>query len=149
MKRQEVAIMILTLIGLFLLPLTTTISRAAEGPPAKGEIRRAVATMDDKGVQHIDVVGGEYYYDPNYIVVKVNKPVELRVKKAGGFIPHNIIVKAPEAGIDFKVELKNDYQTIRFTPTKVGKYTMYCDHRFLWFASHREKGMEGTIDVVE
>ena len=108
-----------------------------------------VATMGEDGVQRLDIVGGEYFYKPNHIVVQVNKPVELRVKKQGGFIPHNIIVKAPEAGIDFKVELKDEFQTIRFTPTRTGKYEMYCDHRFLWFANHKEKGMDGMIEVVE
>jgi plastocyanin len=123
---------------------------AAESPAYQpGQDQPVVAAMGDDGVQRLDVVGGEYYYKPKHIVVRVNQPVELQVRKEGGFIPHNIIVKAPEAGIDFNVEMKNEFQTIRFTPTKTGKYAIYCDHRFLWFADHRKKGMEGTIEVVE
>ncbi len=148
MKNLGLTMMLLAVAGLFAIPFISVSAQAAEAPPAKGEIRRAVATMDDKGVQHIDVIGGDYYYDPNYIVVKVNHPVEMRIKKDTRFVPHDIVVNAPEAGMNFKVELGTDYKTIKFTPTKVGKYQMYCDHRFLWFASHREKGMEGTIDVV-
>lgn len=110
---------------------------------------KVVAVMDEQGVQHIDVIGGEYYFGPKNIVVKVNSPVQIRVKKTGGFIPHNIIVKAPEAGIDFKLDLGGEFQTVNFTPTKTGTYTMYCDSHLFWFKTHQEKGMEGTIEVVE
>lgn len=44
-------------------------------------------------------------------------------KKGREVSPHYIVVKAPEAGIDFKVALvEKDWQPIKFTPTKVGKY---------------------------
>jgi len=111
--------------------------------------KRFVATVDDKGTQQVEIVGGDYYYDPNYIIVKINKPVELRVKKTAGYIPHNLVVHAPEAGIDFKLELKTEVQTVRFTPTKIGTYPIYCDKSMLWFKTHREKGMEGLIEVVK
>ena len=111
--------------------------------------KRFVASVDADGVQRVEMVGGDYFYDPNYIVVKVNQPVELKVKKEAGKIPHNLIAKAPEAGIDFTIELKGDPQTIKFTPTKTGKYPIYCGKKLLWFKTHRERGMEGLIEVVE
>jgi len=111
--------------------------------------KRFAATVDAEGVQRVEMVGGEYYYNPNYLVVRVNKPVELRVKKAAGYIPHNLIVKSPEAGIAFNLDLKGDFQTVKFTPTKIGKYPMYCDKSLLWFKTHKEKGMDGIIEVVE
>ena len=114
--------------------------------------KRMVATVDADGVQRVAITGGEYYFDPNYIVVKVNLPVELKVKKAedaSGFIPHSIIVKAPEAGIDFKEGLSKEPKSVKFTPTKVGKYPLYCDKKSPFGKSHREKGMEGVIEVVE
>jgi plastocyanin len=111
--------------------------------------KRFVATVDAKGVQRAEMVGGEYFYDPNYIIVKVNKPVELKVRKAPGYIPHNLVAKAPEAGIEFKIDLKGDPQTVKFIPKKIGKYPIYCDKSLLWFKTHREKGMEGMIEVVE
>ena len=116
---------------------------------AKGKEKRVVATVDADGVQRVEVVGGEYYFDPNYIVVKVNIPVEFKVKKASGYVPHNIAVKAPEAGIDFNVDMKGEPKPVKFTPTKVGKYPMYCDKKLLWFKSHKDRGMEGMIEVVE
>lgn len=111
--------------------------------------KRFVAKIDADGVQRAEMVGGDYFYDPNYIIVKVNKPVELKVKKAAGYIPHNLIAKAPEAGIVFNLDLKGEPQTVKFTPKKTGKYPIYCDKSVLWFKTHREKGMEGMIEVVD
>ncbi len=110
--------------------------------------KRFVATIGTDGVQHVEITGGEYYFDPNYIIVKVNVPVELKVKKEPYMIPHNIVVKAPEAGIDFKKDLSKDWQTIMFTPTRVGKYEIICDKKLLWFKSHKDRGMDGFIEVV-
>lgn len=84
--------------------------------------KRGAATTGADGIQRVEIVGGEYYYDPNYIVVKVNRPVEMKLRKAGGFIPHDLVVKAPEAGIDIRIEMKDEPQIVRFTPTRVGKY---------------------------
>jgi plastocyanin domain-containing protein len=129
----------------------------AYGQEAKQETRehsptkekRAVATLDPDGVQRVEITGGEYYFDPNYIVVKVNVPVEFKVKKAKGYVSHDIVVKAPDAGIDFKVDLSDkETKTVKFTPTKIGKYPMECDKRLLFFKSHKERGMEGVIEVV-
>jgi len=115
-----------------------------------GTEKRAVAVIGADGVQHVEITGGEYFYDPNYIVVKVNVPVELKVKKTSGYVPHDIVVKAPDAGIDFKTDIgSKDPAIIKFTPTKVGKYPMYCDKKLLFFKSHRERGMDGMIEVVE
>jgi plastocyanin len=111
--------------------------------------KRLIAAVDADGVQRVEMVGGEYFYDPNYIIVKVNTPVELKIKKTSGFVPHNLIAKSPESGIDFKLDLKKDHRTIKFTPTKLGKYPIYCDKSLLWFKTHRERGMEGMIEVVE
>jgi heme/copper-type cytochrome/quinol oxidase subunit 2 len=124
----------------------------AQGSPTQKE-KRVVATMDFDGVQRVEVAGSEYYFDPNYIVVKVNKPVELKVKKgadASWFIPHDMTMLAPEAGIDFIVDLKKNEQSVHFTPIKTGKYPFYCDKKPPFGGkNHRERGMEGVLEVVE
>lgn len=107
-----------------------------------------VATVED-GVQRVEVLGGDYYFEPNHIVVKKDVPVELTVKKAPGMIPHDIVMNAPEAGMVFKVDFGKDGEVIRFTPTQSGTYPFYCDKRFLFFKSHKERGMHGEIEVVE
>jgi plastocyanin len=114
--------------------------------------KRVVAAVGADGVQHVEIIGGEYYFDPNHIVIKVNVPVEVTVRKAkdtSWFIPHDIMVKAPESGIDFKVSLKTEPQTIKFTPTKTGTYPLYCDKKPPFGKSHKDKGMEGVLEVVE
>ena len=111
--------------------------------------KRFVATIDPDGVQRVEVTGDTYYFDPNVIVVKVNVPVELKVKKAGGIAPHNIVVKAPDAGINIEESLSTEPKSIQFTPTKVGKYPFECTKRFLFFKSHKDRGMHGMLEVVE
>ncbi len=110
---------------------------------------KVTAVIGADGVQRAEITGGSYYFEPNYIVVKVNVPVELKVKKAGGTTPHSIALKAPEAGIDFSVTLRNDPTSVKFTPTKVGMYPFWCTKRAPFSKSHKEKGMQGVIEVVE
>ena len=114
------------------------------------EKRKVVtANIDDDGIQRVEVTGGGYFFDPDHIIVKVNVPVELTFKKTPGITPHNIIISVPDAGIDINEDMGKDSRTIRFIPLKTGKYAMYCDKRFLFFKSHRERGMEGILEVVE
>ncbi len=107
------------------------------------------AAVDADGVQRADVIAGSYFFNPDYIVVKVNVPVELKVRKEPGITPHDFVLKAPEAGIDVLESLGSDPKSVRFTPTKPGKYPFYCDKKLIFSKSHREKGMEGTLEVVE
>jgi plastocyanin len=128
--------------------MTPTVE-AAQHEHGMGKVNRVVAAMDADGVQRVEVIGGEYFFDPNYIVVKVNKPVELKVKKTGGYTPHNIEVMAPEAGINFSESLGKEPKVIKFTPTAVGKYPMICSKKLPFVKSHRDRGMDGFIEVVE
>lgn len=128
-------------IGILMLVLFTGSANAA------AEKKEFVAKIDPDGVQRVEVLAGSYFFDPNYIVVKVNVPVEMKISKESGMIPHDIVLKAPEAGMDFKQELSDSPQIIRFTPTKTGKFTFYCDKKLLFFESHKDKGMVGTLEV--
>ena len=107
------------------------------------------ATTDPDGVQRVELVGGSYFFRPNHIIVKVNVPVELKVKKEGGMTPHNIVLKAPEAGIDIETPMKEEPKTITVTATQTGVYHFYCSKKLLFLESHREKGMEGVLEVVQ
>jgi plastocyanin domain-containing protein len=108
-----------------------------------------VVPIDKDGVQRVDIVGGDYFFKPGHIVVKVNVPVELNVRKETIIVPHSIVIDAPEAGIKVNESLSRDPKAITFTPTKAGSYAMYCDKKPPFLASHREKGMEGMLEVVE
>ncbi len=125
----------------------SAISAIAAEKPKEEKIYRAV--IDKDGVQRVDIVGGSYFFTPNHIFVKVNVPVELKVRKGPGIVPHNFVIKAPDAGMDIDESLGTEPKTIRFTPTKTGKYPFYCSKKLLFFESHREKGMEGTLEVTE
>ena len=107
------------------------------------------AAIDKDGIQRAEVTGGEYFFEPYHIIVKINVPVELTVRKKPGIVPHDIIVNAPEAGINFKEDLSKESKVIKFTPKKTGKYPIYCSKKLLFFKSHRERGMEGMIEVIE
>lgn len=157
MKRSKYSLIMMVLLSLSSFSINIVDSQEeAKNPEStlswnqgKWQEKRFVAPLDADGVQRVEMIGGDYFYDPNYIVVKVNTPVELTIKKMGGFLPHNLIAKSPEAGIDFKLALKKAVRTVKFTPIKTGKYPIYCDKKLLWFKTHRERGMEGLIEVVE
>ncbi|MGE5239800.1 MAG: cupredoxin domain-containing protein [Chloroflexota bacterium] len=133
------------LVGFFI----ALIAVATLGGFAQGEEKRFVATVDADGVQRIDMTAGEYYFDPNYVVVKVNVPVEIKIGRNSGITPHDIVLEALDAGISVKEDVGTAPKVIRFTPTKAGKYPFYCTKKFLFFKSHRERGMEGTLEVVQ
>lgn len=114
-----------------------------------GEEKLFRATIDSDGVQRVDIVGGGYFFNPNHIIVKVNVPVELKIRKESGIVPHNFVLKGAEMGLDREISLGTEPQVVRFTPTKPGKYPFYCSKKLLFFESHREKGMEGVLEVVE
>jgi len=107
------------------------------------------AAIDKDGVQRVAVVGGGYFFKPSHIVVKVNVPVEFSVSKEPGIVPHTFVIDAQEAGIAVDTMLDAKPKTITFTPRMTGQYPFFCKNRLLFFKSHREQGMEGTLEVVE
>lgn len=129
-----------------LIVLSTLATGFAADPSAAVPV---VVPIDKDGVQRVEILGSDYFFKPGHIVVKVNVPVELKVRKDGYVIPHNIIIEAPEAGIKVNESLTRDPKAITFTPTRAGTYPVYCDKKPPFMASHREKGMEGVLEVVE
>jgi len=113
------------------------------------EEKAVVVPIASDGVQRLEMLGGEYFFKPKHIIVKINVPVEIIIKKEAGVVPHNIVLKAPEAGIDISENLGTAPKTVRFTPTKKGKYEFTCDKKLLFFKSHKDRGMEGILEVVE
>lgn len=133
---------LLTGFTLFLLSVLTLSS-------AIGQKAAYRANIDADGIQRVEILAGAYFFDPDHIVVKVDTPLELKVRKEPGIVPHNFIIKEPEAGLDISESLSTEPKVIRVTPKKTGKYPFYCDKKFLFFESHRKKGMEGVLEVTE
>lgn len=107
------------------------------------------ATLDADGVQRVEIVGDSYSFKPSHVIVKVNKTVILSLRKEGWFVPHDFVIDAPEAGITVNETLGGDPKTITFIPTKPGVYPFFCSKKPPLMKSHREKGMEGKLEVVE
>jgi plastocyanin len=116
--------------------------------PAHGQQLSLVARPDDDGVQRVRIIGGEYFFKPQRIVVRVNMPVELLLSKEASVIPHSFVIDAPQAGMVVNEELDVELKRISFTPTAPGVYPYYCRNRLLFLKSHRDKGMEGMLEVV-
>jgi plastocyanin len=136
MKRMKVS-------AVFLAIFTLCLALAAFG---QGKVYKAV--VDKDGVQRVTVLAGSYFFDPDQIIVKVDIPVEITIKKEPGITPHAFVIKEPEAGMDISEALSTEPKIITFTPKKTGEYPFYCDKKLLFFKSHREKGMEGIIEVI-
>lgn len=99
--------------------------------------------------QVIEIKLNSYTITPDRITVKAGQPVTLKVKNEASFIPHNLIIKAPQAGIEVKVDVSaGKTGEVSFTPTQAGTYEMVCDKQPPIGKSHKEKGMHGVL-VVE
>jgi plastocyanin len=102
------------------------------------------------GVQRATVILDSYFYKPKHLVVQAGKPVELTLTSVTFIVPHNFVLKEPEAGLDVNQSVgSGDTEKVRFTPTKAGTYTFYCDKKppIPFAKTHREKGMEGQLEV--
>jgi len=98
--------------------------------------------------QVIAVELDSYTIKPDTVTVKANQPVTLKVTNAASFIPHNIVIMAPEAGIDVKLDVRAGKSgEVTFTPTKAGIYEMICDKAPPIGKSHKERGMHGKLIV--
>lgn len=120
---------------------TVTLAAGAEGEPF-------VISAGADGVQRATLKLDSYSYTPNHLMVQAGKPVELTLASVTTLTPHNFVLNDPAAG--FKVEQDvgaGKSVTVRFTPPQPGAFTFYCDKKLLFFKSHREKGMEGLLEV--
>jgi len=115
---------------------------------ACGALAQEPVRPDADGVQRIRVTSGSYFFKPERIVVKANVPVELLASRESGITPHNLVITAQEAGVVVDEELATEPKKISFTATKPGRYPFYCSKKLPFMAGHREKGMEGVLEVV-
>nr|WP_175012710.1 quinol oxidase [Burkholderia lata] len=132
--------------GLVLILVPAVLAAGAALARADGDASVRVP-VDADGVQRVAIVGGSYFFRPNHVIVRAHAPVELTVSAEPGLVPHSFEIDAPQAGIAVHTELGTTPKTFRFTPTQPGRFAYYCTHRLLFFRSHRERGMEGVLDV--
>lgn len=122
-----------------------TVLHAAE-PSQSGPSMTIPVEAD--GVQRATVTLDSYSYTPNHMIVETGKPVELTLTSVTTIIPHNFIIKEPDAGLSVEQDVSaGKTVTIIFTPTQPGTFPFYCDKRLWPLPSHRDKGMEGKLEV--
>jgi plastocyanin len=98
--------------------------------------------------QTINITADSYKFEPDTITVKTGQPVTFNVTNKAWLIPHNLIVKAPEAGIDIKIEVRpGKTASATFTPTTPGTYEVYCGKEPPFGKTHKERGMHGKLIV--
>lgn len=117
---------------------------------AESAKERVVLTKDADRVQRAAVILDSYRYQPDHLVVQAGAAVELVLTSVTVLTPHNFVLRDLDAGLNVDQDVgAGETVTVRFTPSKPGLYTFYCDKKLLFFPSHREKGMEGLLEVRE
>ena len=105
-------------------------------PVAADGVQRAMVTLDS------------YSYTPHHLIVEAGKLVELTLTSVTTMIPHNFVIKDPAGNLSVEQDVSaGKTVTITFTPTQPGIFPIYCDKRLWPFPSHRDKGMEGILEV--
>ena len=111
------------------------------GPPMKAEV-------EADGIQRMRIVLDSYSYTPNHVIVEAGKPVELLLTSVTTLTPHNFVIQDPAGGASIEQDIgAGKSVAIRFTPSQPGRVSFFCDKRLWPMASHRDKGMEGMLDI--
>lgn len=129
-----------------LLAMTEMSPAAAEqrdGPPDPAPV---YAELGADGVQRATLILDSYSYAPAHLVVRVGRPVQLTLTSVTTLVPHNFILR--DGGLSLEQDVASGKSfVLHFTPTQTGSFPFYCDKQLLFFKSHRERGMEGLLDV--
>lgn len=133
----------LVLVGLIVMltPMGEAATPLMPGPPT-------FIPISPDGIQRATVILDSYSYSPSHLVVEHGKPVELTLTSATTITPHNFIIK--DSTGNFLVEQDVGAGTtimVRFVPAQPGIFPIFCDKRLWPMPSHRDKGMEGTLEV--
>jgi plastocyanin len=129
--------------GMVLVPMPLLADEAPPAPPPP-----VTAELGADGVQRATITLDSYSYTPGHLIVQSGKPVELTLIRATLLVPHNFLLKEPDAGIVIEEDVGHSEPTkVKFTPTRPGTYPYYCDRKLPFRPSHREQGMEGRLEV--
>lgn len=119
---------------------------AEEAPSAPAAPVTAELSAD--GVQRATITLDSYSYTPSHLIVQAGKPVELTLTSVTTIVPHNFILKDAALGLNVEKDVSaGKTDKVTFTPTQAGTVTFYCNRRLWPMPSHRDKGMEGKLEV--
>ena len=128
-------------LSLALAAVTLAAEPASMGPPF-------MVPIDADGVQRTTVILDSYSYQPAHLIVEKGKPVELTLKSVTTLTPHNFIIKDPAGSLSIEQDTgAGKTALLKFTPMQSGTFPIYCDKRLWPLPSHRDKGMEGKLEV--
>lgn len=145
MKGKRRLSRIVGIVGGFIVGLATMEPGQAADMPTDAVI--AIPLSPD-GIQQATVLLDSYSYSPNYVVVERGKPVELTLTSVTTMTPHNFIIENLTDSLSVKQDVgAGKTVTVRFVPTQTGLFPFFCDKRLWPMRSHRDKGMEGVLEV--
>ena len=97
----------------------------------------------------IAVKMGDYRFTPDEITVRAGETVQLQLTNTDSLTPHNFTLKAERAGLNVDTDVSaGKTEAVEITPLVPGTYKFYCNKKLLFFTSHRDRGMEGTLNVT-
>ncbi len=135
---------LLATVGLVIIVVATIVDAAEpilSSPPT-------IIPVAENGIQRATIALDSYSYTPNHLIVEAGQPVELTLTSVTTIIPHNFILKDPTGDLSVEQDVgAGKTVTITFTPTRRGTFPIYCDKRLWPLPSHRDKGMEGKLEV--
>jgi len=135
---------VLGLAGWFIAALVA-VGQAADGSEQGPPI---VVPISPDGVQRAKVILDSYSYSPNHLVVESGKEVELTLTSITMITPHNFIIRDSAGSLSVEQDVGAGKTVMtKFVPTQPGLFPFFCDKRLWPMPSHRDKGMEGLLEV--
>ena len=104
---------------------------------------------DQASLQRFELHLESYAFSPSRLQVKVDMPIEITLINDSFWVPHNFVLETTEQKVYLERNVDAGEQAVvRFTLTQAGVYHFYCDRQLLFFPSHREEGMAGSIEAL-
>jgi plastocyanin len=114
-----------------------------------GSVLNPLELLAATPARSIAVKMGDYRFTPDKITVRTGETVQLQLTNTDSFTPHNFTLKAENAGLNVDTNVSaGKTEVVDITPLVAGRYKFFCNKKLLFFSSHRERGMEGTLIVT-
>jgi len=114
-----------------------------------GSVLNPLELLAGTPTRSIAVKMGNYRFTPDEITVRAGETVQLQLTNTDSLSPHNFTLKAENAGLDVNTDVRaGKTEVVDITPLVPGTYKFYCNKKLLFFKSHRDRGMKGTLIVT-
>jgi len=114
-----------------------------------GSVLNPLELLAASPTRSIAVKMGDYRFAPDEITVRAGETIQLQLTNTDSLTPHNFTLKAENAGLDVDTDVSAGMtEAVDITPFVPGSYKYFCNKKLLFFKSHRDRGMEGTLIVT-